>query len=109
MERCGKKVMIQLMVGNYLRYTDRSAEKEDFLTSAEEKKGAFDSAPVFDSQEGLVNPLCLPSASESESCSPWISFPVIAGSCSVILSIHFACHRLLKVKVADGRFVSESD
>ena len=37
MERCDKKVMIQLMVGNYLRYTDRSAEKEDLSTSAEEK------------------------------------------------------------------------
>ena len=38
MEHCGKKVMIQLMVGNYLRYTDRSAEEEDLSTSAEEKK-----------------------------------------------------------------------
>ena len=28
MERCCEKVMIQLMVGNYLRYTDRSAEEE---------------------------------------------------------------------------------
>ena len=38
MERCCKKVMIQLMVGNYLRYTDRSAEEEDLSTSVEEKK-----------------------------------------------------------------------
>ena len=38
MERCCKKVMIQLMVGNYLRYTDRSAEEEDLSTSAEGKK-----------------------------------------------------------------------
>merc|ERR1711879_414631 len=30
----------------------------------------------------------------------------MGGSGSAILSIHFACHRLLKVKIADGRSVS---
>ena len=35
MERCCKKVMIQLMVDNHLCSTDRSAEEEDLSTSAE--------------------------------------------------------------------------
>ena len=35
MERCCKKTMIQQMVGNHLRSTDRSAEEADLSTSAE--------------------------------------------------------------------------
>ena len=74
MERCCKKVMIQLMVGNYLRYTDRSLipSNRRFLLGH------------------LVNPLCLRSAWKSESCRWPLCIGIRLGACLsyVILPFH---------------------
>ena len=93
MERCCEKVMIQLMVGNYLRYTDRSAEKEDLSTSVEETKGRLIQSLDFIPSNSrflfchLVNPLRLPSASKSESCRWPLCLGIRLGACLSYVAI----------------------
>ena len=88
--------MIQLMVGNYLRYTDRSAEKEDLSTSVEETKGRLIQSLDFIPSNSrflfchLVIPPRLPSASKSESCRWPLCLGIRLGACLsyVILPFH---------------------